>query len=128
MMYEHLDQNRQGTMGLDEIAVGIHDCVSGTCGEFEIQYLERTYQILKSTGMIGQIKDMMNFLNFNRDYSCTPKAFLDVFRTNFRISDFELEDWRIKVLMQRYVVQLRADGKGEKKKLVGGKGASKASV
>lgn len=104
MMYDHLDQNMQGTMGLDEIAVGIHDCVAGTCEDFEIQYLERTYQILKQTNMLGQIKDMMNFLNFNRDYSCTPKAFLDMFRNNFKISDFELEDWKVKVLMQRYAV------------------------
>jgi len=47
---------------------------------------------------------MMNFLNFNRDYSCAPKAFLDMFRNNFKISDFELEDWKVKVLMQRYIV------------------------
>lgn len=53
MMYDHLDQNLQGTMGLDEIAVGIHDCVAETCEDFEVQYLERTYQILKQTNMLG---------------------------------------------------------------------------
>jgi len=75
MMYDCLDKDpenaQRGTMGLDEIAIGIHDCVMHSCEDFEIQYLESTYQILKKTRIFGQIKDMMNFLNFNRDYSCT---------------------------------------------------------
>jgi len=95
--------------GLDEIAIGIHDCVMNSCEDFELQYLESTYQILKKTRILGQIKDMMNFLNYNRDYSCTVPAFIEMFRNNFKISEFELEDWRIKVLMQRYASVPKAD-------------------
>jgi hypothetical protein len=131
MMYDCLDQDpdkaQRGTMGLDEIAIGIHDCVMNSCEDFEIQYLESTYQILKKTRILGQIKDMMNFFNFNRDYSCTVPAFIDMFRNNFKISEFELEDWRIKVLMQRYATTPKADQKRVKKTSAGGKDKQKSS-
>jgi len=61
---------------------------------------------------------MMNFLNTNRDYSCTVQQFLRLFRDNFAIEEGDLADWQIRVLMQRYagpVPKADRDKKGDKK-------------
>jgi len=49
-----------------------------------------------------------------------------MFRNNFKISEFELEDWRIKVLMQRYITLPKTDQKGVKKTSAGGKDKQKS--
>ena len=41
-----------------------------------------------------------------------------MFRINMKISEFELEDWRIKVLMQRYAMTTKTPQKGAKKTTV----------
>ena len=79
------DQER-GTLGLDEIAIGVLDTVKCSYEKYEYEYLEQLYKIIKGQNMLSQIPDMMKFLNFQRDYTCTHQDFLSVIRKNFNIS------------------------------------------
>ena len=42
---------------------------------------------------LAHLKDTIDFLNFNRDSSCTVPQFLSLFREHFDIGRAELEDW-----------------------------------
>lgn len=88
-----VDKEQRGALGLDEIALGIHDCVVRTLQDYENDYLDITYTILKTTGKLTQLKDIMRFLNYSRDYSCTVPQFLQLFRENFAIEAGALDDW-----------------------------------
>ena len=59
---------------------------------------------------------MMSFLNYNRDYSCSVQQFVRMFRDNFSIEPRDLEDYQIKILMQRYAVNVAKNvNQGDKK-------------
>ena len=110
------DREMRGTLGLDELACGVLDSVSKNISDFEIQYLEATYQILKKTNILPQVKDLMNFLNFRRDYSCRSDQFIEVYRNNFKIPEYVLEDWQIKIIMQKYAfIDFSYSNEGESK-------------
>ena len=110
MVFLSLDQDHdrslRGTLGLDEIALGVLDCVSKPLLDYENDYLEQTYQHLMSNGRFKNLKDTMVFLNFNRDYSCTPAQFIQMFRSNFEIGEGVLQDYQVNILMQKYIVKL----------------------
>jgi len=73
----------RGTLTLQEISTGILDYVSTTISAIEISYMEKLFMILKKKNILHSVKDMMNFLNFNRDYSCSQEQFRQVLRQNF---------------------------------------------
>jgi hypothetical protein len=79
MIFTSLDQNAEhkdrGGLGLDEIALGVLDCVTRSVVGFESDYLEQTYQHLIRSGTFRNLKETMMFLNFKRDYSCTQAQF-----------------------------------------------------
>ena len=87
MIYEHLDHNenkeQRGTLELEEIALGVLDCVSSSYKDHETKYLESCFNMLVKTNLVYQTKDMMNFHNFTRDYTCSGQEFIAMFRENF---------------------------------------------
>lgn len=87
MIFTSLDQNAaqkdRGGLGLDEIALGVLDCVTKSVTAFEFDYLEQVYLHLLHSGTLKNLKDAMVFLNFKRDYSCTQAQFQQMFRDNF---------------------------------------------
>ena len=56
---------------LDEIAAMILYHVQVKLKEVEFELLDVTYKHLKKVKKLGQLRDAMKFLNYNRDYSCT---------------------------------------------------------
>ena len=71
-LYDFLDsQFTSEYLMLDEIAAMILDHVQTHIIDIENSLLEVTYQHLKKSKKLGQLRDAMNFLNYNRDYSCT---------------------------------------------------------
>ena len=66
----------------------------------------------------------MKFLNYNRDYSCTVPQFVQLFRANFNMSEGQIEDYQIKILMQKYAedaanaAALLASGKKRDEKFI----------
>ena len=84
LVHECLDKDtdfdQRGTLSLTEIAVGIIDCVPSNIIDFENKFLEITFKSLQKRNKISQIKDMINYLNFSRDYTCTGLEFLAMFR------------------------------------------------
>ena len=96
-VFRNLDHNQdeemKGTVDLNELAMAVIDCASHPCSHYEIEYLEVCYNILKRQETLYNMKDMMAFLNFHRDYSLTADEFLTVFRKNLDIDQTELEDW-----------------------------------
>jgi hypothetical protein len=55
----------------DEIAATVLDHVPDNIPDHENEYLEITFNHLKKVKKLGQVKDAMKFLNYDRDYSCT---------------------------------------------------------
>ena len=87
---------------LDEIAAMILDHVQVKLADVEYELLDVTYKHLKKVKKLGQLRDAMKFLNYNRDYSCTVPQFVQLFRANFNMSDGQIQDYQIKILMQKY--------------------------
>lgn len=75
---------------LDEIAAMILDHVPQTLIEIENELLETTFKHLKSVRKLGQLRDAMKFLNYNRDYSCTVEQFVQLYRENFEMKEGQL--------------------------------------
>ena len=89
---------------LEEIAAAILDHVQVHIEDLENEWLEITFNHLKKNKKLGQLRDAMKFLNYNRDYSCTVPQFVSLFRENFAMKEGILEDYQIKMIMQRYAV------------------------
>ena len=66
-----IDEDEQGTLSLQEISVAVLDAVDRNIVFFENSILERTYGHTVQNGEFKQLKDLMTYLNFNRDYSCS---------------------------------------------------------
>jgi hypothetical protein len=87
---------------LEEIASAVLDNVQVHIEELENEWLEITFNHLKKNKKLGQLRDAMKFLNYNRDYSCTSQQFIALFRENFMLGEGVLEDYQIKMIMQKY--------------------------
>lgn len=127
LVFQGLDQDAdrdyRGSLALEEIAFGVHDCVSKSLTDYENDYLEKTYQHLLSNNTFKQLRDILDYLNFNRDYSCSAAQFQQMFRETFKIAERDLEDYCVDILRQRYSIKVFRDAEQDKEKK-GGKAQS----
>jgi hypothetical protein len=84
---------------LEEIASAVLDNVQVHIEDLENEWLEITFNHLKKNKKLGQLRDAMKFLNYNRDYSCTILQYIALFRENFMLGEGVLEDYQIKMIM-----------------------------
>jgi hypothetical protein len=70
---------------------------------FQNEYLEKMHELIMKRHRMGQLPETIEFLNYQRDYTCTVNDFIALFRSNFQISSEEMEEWQIRVIMQKYL-------------------------
>ena len=90
---------------MKEIAKGIIDSQFKNIRYYENEYLEKLFNYMNQNNQFKLLKELLNFLNFNRDYSCSLEQFKNLFHDNLRIPEGCLEDWQINIIMYRYTFQ-----------------------
>lgn len=90
--YRALDYDEQGHVSLDEIAQAVLDCVGREIIDYENDYLEKTFQLLKEKDKLSDLEPHILSLNTNRDFTCSVNDFVvNLFRQSFEIGDSEKE-------------------------------------
>ena len=87
---------------MQELARGIIDSQIHNIQYYENEYLEKLFIYMTQNNQFKLLRELLDFLNFNRDYSCSVEQFNHLFHDNLRIPEGCLEDWQINIIMFRY--------------------------
>ena len=100
----HSNTGKPKKLTLSHIAQAVYQNGNVELQTYEATVVEELYSALVESDYVTQIEDMLEFINFEKDCSCTQEAMV-----NLLIDRLKLQKWfksdlqsKLEVLLQRY--------------------------